>query len=345
MNLTDIPVLDVAIGLSFIYLALSLLASAVQEWIAALLALRSRTLEKGLASMLVENDKLLAGTVVPDPAAGATQRNLLEDFFAHPLIRSLYNSSGRVLFKPKSPPWQNGRLPSYVSPYAFAAALSDILGASQKVDDLEATIGGLDIPAGVKYRLLTLVRQSDNDLKRFRAQLEKWFDDTMARVSGWYKRQTQWVLVVLALVLTLALNANSVTIGQQLYKDPTVRAAVVAQATSGNVSGQTSSSTPTARLNTAANNVDAVHALGVPLGWPQSASDPAHVAFDNVGDWVRNLLGWIITIGAVSLGAPFWFDALSRLARLRSSGKPETPLPASGSGKPNERVPAPEAAA
>ncbi len=341
-NLTGIPALDVAIGLSFIYLVLSLLASAVQEWIAALLALRSRTLEKGLESMLAEDDKLLDGTDVPPAAGGATSRDLLVDFFAHPLIRSLYNKTGRVLFKPKSPLWQNGRLPSYISPNAFAVALSDILGAYGKVDDLEATIGGLGIPAGVKYRLLTLVRQSDNDLQLFRAQLEKWFDDTMARVSGWYKRQTQWVLLVLALILTLALNANSLTMGQQLYKDPTVRAAVVAQATSGGVTGQTSGSTPTERLNNAANNAEAVHALGVPLGWAEKATDPAHVDFDNFRDWVRNLVGWILTIGAISLGAPFWFDTLSRLSRLRSSGKPERPLPATGSGKPNERVPAPD---
>ena len=50
------------------------------------------------------------------------------------------------------------------------------------------------------------------------------------------------------------------------------------------------------------------------------------------------VLGWTLTIIAVSLGAPFWFDTLSRLSRLRSSGKPETPLPAPGRGQPSERV-------
>ena len=340
-SLTGIPALDVAIGLSFVFLVLSLLASTVQEWIAALLALRSRTLENGLQSMLAEDDQLLSGTDVPPAADGASTLKLLDAFYAHPLIRSLYNTSGRTLFKPKSLPWRNGRLPSYISPHTFAVALTDILGVHEKAADLEATIGGLGIPAGVKYRLLTLVRQGDNDVERFRAELEKWFDDTMARVSGWYKRQTQWILALLALIVTLALNANSLTIGQQLYKDPSVRAAVVGQATSSNVTGQTSGSTPTERLNDAANNVDAVQALGVPLGWPAKTGDPAHVRFQSVRDWVRNLLGWILTIAAISLGAPFWFDTLSRLSRLRSSGKPETPLPAPSSGKPNERVPAP----
>jgi hypothetical protein len=342
MNLTGIPALDVAIGLSFIYLVLSLLASAVQEWIASLLALRSRTLEKGLASMLAENDKLLDGTSVPNPVAeGAPAADLLHDFYAHPLIRSLYNTSGRVLFKPKSRQWENGRLPSYISPHAFGVALSDILGAHGTVDNLEERIGELPILDGVKYRLLTLARQSENDVVSFRAHLEKWFDDTMARVSGWYKRQTQWILLVLALVVTLALNANSLTMGQQLYKDPTVRAAVVAQATSSTVTGQTSGPTPAARLNDAADSAEAVKALGVPLGWPDKASDPAHVDFDNLRDWLTNVLGWVLTIAALSMGAPFWFDTLSRLSRLRSSGKPETPLPAPAHGAAAERVPAP----
>jgi hypothetical protein len=48
--------------------------------------------------------------------------------------------------------------------------------------------------------------------------------------------------------------------------------------------------------------------------------------------------GWLLTILAISLGAPFWFDLLGRFSRLRSSGKPETPLPAAGSNKANERI-------
>jgi hypothetical protein len=62
------------------------------------------------------------------------------------------------------------------------------------------------------------------------------------------------------------------------------------------------------------------------------------VPFSDGGDWFRNLGGWFLTFVAISLGAPFWFDTLSRLSRLRNTGKPETPLPASGRGLPNERI-------
>jgi hypothetical protein len=339
-SLTDLPALDVAIGLSFIFLVLSLLASAVHEWFAAILALRSRTLEQGLISMLNEADDVPPSLHVPDSAADAPARNLVEDLYGHPLIRSLYRK-GKVPFKPKSDAWKKGRLPSYISPRAFAVALTDILSASDQAGKLRENISSLNIPAAVKYRLLTVLGQAGDDLQQFRTHLEMWFDDTMARVSGWYKRQSQIALLVIGVVVVIALNANSVTMAERLWKDPTVRAAVVAQAAGGNVGGQTSGGTPQQRLNTAADNVDSVTRLGVPLGWSSNHNDPRHVSFNTVGRSIAILAGWLLTIGAISLGAPFWFDTLSRLSRLRSSGKPETPLPASSSGKPNERITSP----
>jgi len=42
-NLTDVPAMDLAIGLAFIYLLLSLFCSTLQEAIGSVLALRSKT--------------------------------------------------------------------------------------------------------------------------------------------------------------------------------------------------------------------------------------------------------------------------------------------------------------
>ncbi len=35
------------------------------------------------------------------------------------------------------------------------------------------------------------------------------------------------------------------------------------------------------------------------------------------------IIGWLLTIGAISLGAPFWFDLLGKVAHLRGSGTRE----------------------
>ena len=39
-----------------------------------------------------------------------------------------------------------------------------------------------------------------------------------------------------------------------------------------------------------------------------------------LGSLFIKLIGWIITILAISLGAPFWFDILNKVASIRSSG-------------------------
>jgi hypothetical protein len=342
-SLTDVPALDLAIGLAFIYLLLSLFCSTVQEAIASVLALRSKTLVKGLRNMLQEGHELPDWITVPSAKPDARAAHLADDLMVHPLIRSLYKKS-LVLGKP--------RRPSYISPRTFALALTDRLAppdpgegagpaegaAAPDSQDLlkrvETSINDLDIPDNVKYTLLTLVKDARGDIDGFRTRLEAWFDDAMARVSGWYKRQAQIILLVLAIIVTVALNANTLVIGDRLYKDPAVRDAVAQRATSQNEKPATSQ-----ELKEAADNIDSLAKLGVPLGWAQnSPDDPRHLSFASWDGAVHALGGWILTIVALSLGAPFWFDTLSRLSRLRSSGKPETPLPASGSGHPQERV-------
>ena len=61
-------------------------------------------------------------------------------------------------------------------------------------------------------------------LDHFRTAAEKWFDDAMDRVSGWYKRWSQWVACVLAVLVAVGLNASAVDIADQLANEPTVRA-------------------------------------------------------------------------------------------------------------------------
>jgi hypothetical protein len=70
-------------------------------------------------------------------------------------------------------------------------------------------------------------------------------------------------------------------------------------------------------IQRASDCVTAVEALGLPLGWAK-ANRP-----DTASDWVGKFGGIFITVFALMLGAPFWFDTLSKLARLRATGKPE----------------------
>ena len=183
-----------------------------------------------------------------------------------------------------------------------------------------------ELPEGLRKRLKPLIAGPQGDVETLRTNLEAWYDDTMARVSGWYKRKTQIILIVIGILLAPAINANTIAMGQRIWKDDTVRAAVVAQAQAN------ASTKPSQNPNDAADHVDKVVKVGIPMGWRGA------VVPNGAGAIATAIGGWILTIFAISLGAPFWFDTLSRLSRLRSSGKPETPLPAAGSGKTNERI-------
>lgn len=374
-DLTSIPALDVAIGLSFVFLALSLAASAIQEFIANLLSLRAKVLERGLRNMLTADAGPPAGSPGATEQPPGPQRDLLFRVYTHPLVRSLYRESwfplGRKTLKPASgteataqdesgqasapSPVSHVRLPSYIAPRTFALALIDTIAptvgatddngtprpAHDVIADLRGAILALNIPSGVKHRLLALLDDARGDIDAFRANVEAWFDDTMARVSGWYKRRTQLIILVIAAALTAALNANTLTIGERLWHDPTLRATLVQQA--GAVSSTTEGETPREKLENAIDDVESIAETGVPIGWAQdegagSERDPRYVDFAEVGGWAHLVGGWLLTILAVSLGAPFWFDTLSRLSRLRGTGKPEAPLPASGRGLPGERV-------
>jgi hypothetical protein len=385
LNLTGLPALDLAIGLAFIFFLLSTLAATIQEFVAAILGLRARTLEQGLRSLL------------EDPERGWAY---VDKFYDHPLIKSLYRtpppaavreSKAKVAAKveqkrdaeagaqPAQPasdePMPNEKTPlvtqavrevaeelgknattqsrgwferalaffkrtkgpSYISPRSFALVVLDNFAPSEgQKTFFEEGMGVLDeLPEGLANRLKPLVAGAHEDVERLRTNLEAWYDDTMARVSGWYKRKTQIILIVIGIVLVPAINANTIAMAERMWKDDTVRSAVVAQA-QANTSAKPAAGTPTPsadqKLTSAADNVDKVVKVGIPMGW-RGATVPRHA-----GDIAMAIGGWVLTILAISLGAPFWFDALSRLSRLRSSGKPETPLPAAGSGKTNERI-------
>jgi hypothetical protein len=157
----------------------------------------------------------------------------------------------------------------------------------------------------------------------------------MDRVSVWYKRYVHRIILVISIVLVACLNVDSINIAQVLWRLPTERLAVATaaarQAGPGDGAGQNADQV-----------VRSISALKLPLGWtpphittvsPAGAksvvvsTDPQHVPL-GAASWLIKLLGLLLTVLALSLGAPFWFDALTRLASLRQSGPKPKPAAA-----------------
>jgi hypothetical protein len=165
-------------------------------------------------------------------------------------------------------------------------------------------------PSNARSAFVTLVDAAGNDIVRARENIEKWCNDGMERVSGWYKRRTQYILFILGLAVAVGTNANTVDIARTLANNAAVRSlvplaeAAVAQKTIDQVDKNIQ------RQIAAAGN------SGLPLGWSQK-SFPV-----SAGALLPKAGAWLLTAFAVSLDAPFWFDLLNKFINFRTSLKP-----------------------
>jgi hypothetical protein len=315
--------IEVVIGLVFVYFVVSLLCSAVTEWIARAIAMRAKTLKEGIRKLL-------------------GNENMQQAIFKHPLVTGLSPNAGfaeKVATFWKN--WRKGQAkgaaepeegdkpgPSALPARTFSVVLLDTLTGEQEMS--QQVFEGLgekinqnkEISADTKKALTTLLKSArsgaekwEDALTEFRSSVENWFDDAMDRVSGWYKRKTQFIILACALGICLLLNIDTFVIANSLYKDPTLRNSIVAAAETRVEQTVSTNQTPP--------DIEEIRqelqGLELPLGWAAEPGVPNKIPVDFWG-WIIKLLGIAVTALAVSLGAPFWFDLLSKIVNLRSSG-------------------------
>ncbi|HEX8456545.1 MAG TPA: glycoside hydrolase domain-containing protein [Pyrinomonadaceae bacterium] len=261
-------ILDVAIGLVFVYLMLSLICSVLNEWIAALFSMRSNNLEDGIRNLLKDSADDAGPEAVP----------IADRVYSHALISGLYRPGlfDRLFKRP-------GR-PSYIHSRTFALALLDVIAPSemsgtQTVADIRQAVENL--PEGrAREALLTLINNSQNDVQAVRQNIENWFNDSMDRVSGWYKRKSQIIILCLALAIATIANADSVVIVNSLRHNPALRASAVAAA-EAYVKEPTNAPPATTPAATVTPVVTTTPAAATPLANPAATATPAGAAAAN----------------------------------------------------------------
>lgn len=170
------------------------------------------------------------------------------------------------------------------------------------------------LPANLRKRLDPLVRQTRGELVEIRAGLESWFDETMSRAEGAYKKWVTFLLFGVGLVFAVAGNAATTTVADDLWHNSVVRQSVVDAAGQVAANGQAAD-----ELDSVAKATSAMQEFSLPVGW-----DAQTRAEWKSSDWTLHrtatLAGWLLTALLVMLGGPFWFDLLSKFVSLRSSG-------------------------
>jgi hypothetical protein len=311
-------ILDVAIGLIFVYLVVSVLCSAIREGIESWLKTRAAYLEHGIRQLLQD----MKGT------------GLAKDLFEHPLIYGLFTNSGYTPGTSQQKPsmMQRGRgLPSYIPSKNFAVALLDIAArgpvrgnvttadstAPISLENVRRNVGRIQSPA-IRRVILTALDRAQGDLDKAQKSIQDWYDSGMDRISGWYKRSTHQIILAIGLIVAVTMNIDSIAIVDQLYKSDASRAAAIAAAGSAE------------SIQTYGQAKTALEDLHLPLGW-----DKASLSLERPKDWFKGFiypwLGWLLTAIAASLGAPFWFDVLNKVMVIRSTVKPREKSPEEGS--------------
>jgi len=287
-------ILDTAIGMIFVFLVLSLICGIVQELIATVLGWRAATLRAGVQQML------------GDPGFAGLAKQLYE----HPLITALMKPSAAGA---------PAKLPSYIPSRTFALALLDLMdpqGALKESGERGQALVAKITDEKLRAIAQALVSDASATLESLRLNLEDWFDDAMARASGWYKRRAQQVTLGIGLAISIGFNVNTIAVFSTLWKDHTVRAAVVEQAAA--LHGGQAGGAPALTVGELQAQMKE---LDLPIGWkllPDGAVDLSDLGY-------RSIVGWIIGAFAVGLGSQFWFDLLGKLLSLRSAGeKPPT---------------------
>jgi len=322
-------VLNVVIGLVFIYLLYSLLATIIQEIIATYIGLRARTLRKGISRMLDDD---------------VDNKTLSTAFYDHPLIKYL----GENKFHSK---------PAYMTAQNFSKVFIDLLRGDnvlpgQSYNSLihqalvaEKTLWGEGVeisPQTLTY-IKSLWADAQGDVEKFSGFLEQWFNDTMERASGWFKKKTQLILFFIGLALAISFNIDTISIGGILSNDPKLAAQLADNASvyvqnHKEIGSQTQMEQGVAADKTMILNID--NQFKTTINKSDSLMNTANALIrGDIADTNKllglgwsgsvnfhwwSIIGWIITALAISLGAPFWFDLLNKLMQLRSSKKQDS---------------------
>ena len=165
------------------------------------------------------------------------------------------------------------------------------------------------------------LQAADNRVYRFQQEVEGWFDRSMERASGVYKRNSKGIAILIGIGVAIAINADTFHIADRLLTDQTIRNSISQMASQAETS---SNPEDLAReLGVVKEAVgDTLQQLPLPIGHNTIVRDAQIQAQEN---WrfpiPRYVLGWIITGIAISMGSNFWFDLLKKVINVKSTGK------------------------
>lgn len=333
--MSGFPIVDLVIGIIFVYFLLSIICSAAIEIILTGLKARANLLEEWLL-------KLFNKTALKD---GDKEISLGQAIMDHCTITGLS---------------KKGKSSSYISAKEFTAALLEKItydaaaptNVARNIDEYIDAInktkllptefqrGLLNYANEVKAAYSDVAEQTESKLELFNSKIEDWYNSSMDRVTGELKRRySRPVTFIIAVVVTVSLNADSIALAKYLYSNPEARTKFAMEAFSSTKDSALIKQVAALRLAPDSSNSSfdsaeikkritekiedlekAKQGLAdvMPLTWKQG-----ELMKDGHYSWwliFAKITGLLATILAIMMGAPFWFDQLNKISNLRGTG-------------------------
>ncbi|MDC3954187.1 hypothetical protein [Polyangium jinanense] len=238
-------ILDVAIGISFVFMLLSVIASAVTEAISGILSLRSVTLRQGVERLL--KDRTLTDKVYAHPLIDGLTKDddsdpsyIPSDLFARALVDAVAGWKDGTDRSRR--PERMGLLRGILSiplralkgffrrlwPKAEGGGEGATKKAAVSLDDFKKRLAeAQDFEEDTRVALTALVSDASvKTLEDATQQIAAWFDRAMDSVSGWYKRTAHTLISVVGLFTAVVLNVDTFLVLDSLNRDAVLRESV-----------------------------------------------------------------------------------------------------------------------
>jgi hypothetical protein len=336
---------DILIGFSVIMLMVSMSVTLINQWILTLLGMRGKKLLDGVQTLLsqvapgvltADHARTIAEQVLKHPLSGRGGKKLAECIQREDLLKIVLEIGAAAAARmpqaaaaaaaaggaPAAPP---ANAPAGPPPSAAEQALVRALQATD-IPNPAATLRAVRMSSmrleASHPGLATHVREAKALImeaeSHFVAQINGWFDQTMDSVSHSFAKYSHYWTVAISLILAFGLQIDALKIVNRLAVDDNLRVKLVEQAqTMQPPPAQPAPADTDEKLKELSRqtreNVAQLQELASAklVTWPPYG-----------GDWRKgwqqsSVFGVLLAGMLISLGAPFWFNTLGNLLKLR----------------------------
>jgi len=224
--MSSFPILDLVVGIIFVYFLLSIISSSLVEIILTALKARATLLEEWLFKIFdktitqPDGTKISLGQAIMDHCsvtaltkAGTSTSYIDAKNFTSALLE-------KITFDP-------------ANPKSVAKDIDEFIAAINKTSSLSTEFQRvlLTYANEAKDSYKALSEKTVSELELFRTKVENWYDSSMERVTGALKkRYSRPATFIVAIIVTGLLNADSIALAKYLYSNPEARTKIAMQA-------------------------------------------------------------------------------------------------------------------